>query len=82
MLVSQTLTQLKKEYRRRIEFRISISLKLLFGGFGEYTYDSNPKVTLTNDAQASVNNTNPVLILVKLHSKITSKQECHNALIH
>jgi hypothetical protein len=36
-------------------------------------------VTLTNDAQASVNNTNPVLILVKLHSKITSKQECQRA---
>jgi hypothetical protein len=81
--VSQTLTQLNKKIGElSLEYQLSQTFKTTFRRLGEYTYDSNPKVTLTNDAQASVNNTNPVLILVKLHSKITSKQECHNALIH
>jgi hypothetical protein len=45
------------------------------------TYDSNPKVTLTNDAQASVNNTNPVLILVKLHSKLQASRNATTRLL-
>ena len=62
--VSQTLTELNKKNigaELSLEYQLSQTFKTTFSAaFGEYTYDSNPKVTLTNDAQASVDNTNPV----------------------
>ena len=62
--VSQTLTQLNKKNiggELSLEYQLSQTFKTTFSAaFGEYTYDSNPNATLTNDAQASVNNTNPV----------------------
>jgi hypothetical protein len=79
--VSQTLTQLNKKNiggELSLEYQLSQTFKTTFRRLLVNIPDSNQKVTLTNDAQASVNNTNPVLILVKLHSKIT-KQRCHNA---
>ena len=62
--VSQTLTQLNKKNigaEFSLEYQLSQTFKTTFSAaFGEYTYDSNPKVTLINDAQASVDNTSPV----------------------
>jgi hypothetical protein len=82
--VSQTLTQLNKKNiggELSLEYQLSQTFKTTFRRLLVNIPDSNPKVTLTNDAQASVNNTNPVLILVKLHSKIT-KQQNATTLIH
>ena len=62
--VSQTLTQLNKKNigaELSLEYQLTQTFKTTFSAaFGEYTNDSNPKVTLTNDAQASVDNSNPV----------------------
>ena len=62
--VSQTLTKLNKKNigaELSLEYQLSSTFKTTFAAaFGEYTYSSNPKVTLTNDAKASVENTNPV----------------------
>ncbi len=62
--VSQTLTHVDKKNwgtEWSFEYQIDPTLKTtLAAGFGEYTYSSNPNVTITNDAKASVVNTNPV----------------------
>ncbi|WP_317128641.1 hypothetical protein [Flavobacterium sp. GT3P67] len=62
--VSQTLTQLNKKNMGgefSLEYQLNPTFKTTFSAaFGEYTYDSNPKVTLTNDAEASLENTSPV----------------------
>ncbi len=62
--VSQTLTHLNKKNlgaEFSFEYQINPTLKTtLSAGFGKYTYDSNPNVTITNDANASLENTNPV----------------------
>ena len=62
--VSQTLTKLNKKNigaELSLEYQLSSTFKTTFSGaFGEYTYASNPQVSLTNDAKASVENTNPV----------------------
>ncbi|MFV8441406.1 carboxypeptidase-like regulatory domain-containing protein [Flavobacterium sp. LB2P44] len=62
--VSQTLTQLNKKNigaEFSLEYQLSQTFKTTFSAaFGEYTFDSNPKVTLTNDAEASLENTRPV----------------------
>jgi hypothetical protein len=62
--VSQTLTHLDKKNlgtELSFEYQIDPTLKTtLAAGFGEYLYASNPNVTITNDAKASVENTNPV----------------------
>lgn len=62
--VSQTLTHLNKKNwgtELSFEYQIDPTLKTtLAAGFGDYIYDSNPNVTITNDAKASVENTNPV----------------------
>ena len=62
--VSQTLTKLDKKNigaELSLEYQLSSTFKTTFAAaFGEYIYSSNPKVTLTNDAKASVENTNPV----------------------
>ncbi|KIA87025.1 TonB-dependent receptor [Flavobacterium sp. AED] len=62
--VSQTLTHLNKKNlgtELSLEYQINPTLKTTFSAaFGEYTYDSNPNVMVTNDAEASIENTNPV----------------------
>lgn len=62
--VSQTLTHLdKKNWGTELsfEYQIDPTLKtIVAAAFGEYIYASNPNVTITNDAKASVENTNPV----------------------
>ncbi|MBP4141248.1 carboxypeptidase-like regulatory domain-containing protein [Flavobacterium sp. P4023] len=62
--VSQTLTQLSKKNigaELSLEYQLSATFKTTFSaGFGEYTYASNPNVTLINDAKASLENTNPL----------------------
>lgn len=62
--VSQTLTHLNKKNlgtELSLEYQINPTLKTIFSAaFGKYTYDSNPNVTVTNDAEVSLENTNPV----------------------
>ena len=62
--VSQTLTQLDKKNwgtELSLEYQIDPTLKTVFAaGFGEYTYSSNPNVSITNDAKASAENSLPV----------------------
>ncbi len=62
--VSQTLTHLdKKNWGTELSFEYQIDPTLkttLAAGFGEYLYASNPNVTITNDAKASIENVNPV----------------------
>jgi hypothetical protein len=45
--------------------------------YGKYTYDSDPNLSVNNDALATVENTNPSFDFGKL-KKITSKPECHS----
>ncbi|MFE3848317.1 carboxypeptidase-like regulatory domain-containing protein [Flavobacterium sp. LB3P45] len=62
--VSQTLTHLSKKnlgVELSLEYQVNPTLKTTFSAaYGKYTYDSNPDVTVTNDAEASIENTNPV----------------------
>ena len=62
--VSQTLTHLNKKNlgaELSLEYQLNPTLKTTFSAaFGEYTYNSNPNVMVTNDAEASRENTNPV----------------------
>ena len=62
--VSQTLTKLNKKNigaELSLEYQLTSTIKTtLAAAFGEYTYASNPKVTLINDAKASVENINPM----------------------
>lgn len=62
--VSQTLTHLNKKNwgtEFSLEYQINSTLKTTASmAFGEFTFDSNPNVTIANDAQASVENPNPV----------------------
>ncbi len=61
--VSQTLTRLDKKNwgaEFSLEYQIDPTLKTTFSAaYGQYTYDSNPNVSLNNDAVASVDNTTP-----------------------
>ncbi|MFV7233875.1 carboxypeptidase-like regulatory domain-containing protein [Flavobacterium sp. ZB4R12] len=62
--VSQTLTHLNKKNlgaELSLEYQLNPTLKTTFSAaYGKYTYDSNPNLTVTNDAEASIENTNPV----------------------
>lgn len=62
--VSQTLTHLNKKNlgaELSLEYQLNPTLKTTFSAaFGKYTYDSNPNLIVTNDAEASIENTNPV----------------------
>jgi hypothetical protein len=62
--VSQTLTHLNKKNwgtECSLEYQINSTLKTTAAiAFGEFTIDSNPNVTIVNDAAASLENTNPV----------------------
>ncbi|KUJ63067.1 TonB-dependent receptor [Flavobacteriaceae bacterium CRH] len=58
--VSQTLTHLNKKNigaELSFEYQISSTLKTTFSAaYGNYTYDSNPDVSITNDANAAKEN--------------------------
>ena len=60
--VGQTLTHLNKKNigaELSLEYQINPTLKTTFSSaFGEFTYDSNPNVRVTNDANAAVENAN------------------------
>jgi len=84
--VSQTLTHLDKKNwgtEWSFEYQIDPTLKTtLAAGFGEYTYSSNPNVTITNDAKASVENTNPVFnfgsALLKNYKQAGTPQQAYS----
>jgi len=62
--VSQTLTHLNKKNwgaEFSLEYQLNPTLKTtVSAAFGEYIYDSNPNVMIVNDADATVENPNPV----------------------
>ncbi|REG99048.1 carboxypeptidase-like regulatory domain-containing protein [Flavobacterium aquicola] len=62
--VSQTLTHLdKRNIGAEFSFQYQLSPTLMTNFsmvYGQYTYNSNPNVTITNDAQATEENPNPV----------------------
>lgn len=62
--VAQTLSHLdKKNWGAEFswEYQFTPTFKTtLAAAFGEFIYDSNPNVMITNDAKASLENTNPV----------------------
>ncbi|MBF4470770.1 TonB-dependent receptor [Flavobacterium sp. HJJ] len=62
--VSQTLTHLdKRNLGAEFSFQYQLSPTLMTNfsvAYGQYTYASNPNVTITNDAQATEENPNPV----------------------
>lgn len=61
--VSQTLTHLDRKNRGAelsFEYQISPTLKTTFSAaYGQFTYNSNPNVSINNDAVATVENSNP-----------------------
>jgi hypothetical protein len=61
--VSQTLTHLDKKNMGAefsFEYQWSATIKSSFSAaYGKYTYDSNPNLSINNDAIATVENTNP-----------------------
>ncbi|MEZ7505623.1 carboxypeptidase-like regulatory domain-containing protein [Flavobacterium sp. Arc2] len=61
--VSQTLTQLDRKNiggEFSFEYQLNSTIKGSFSaGYGQFTYDSNPNVSINNDAVASVENTKP-----------------------
>lgn len=61
--VSQTLTHLNKKNigaELSLEYQVSATIKTsLSAAYGQYVYDSNPNVSINNDAVASVENANP-----------------------
>ncbi len=62
--VSQTLTQLDKKNlgaELSFEYQLTPTVKTNFSAaYSQFTYDSNPNVIITNDAQATIENPNPV----------------------
>lgn len=61
--VSQTLTNLNRKNigaELSLEYQLSTTLKTSFSAaYGQFTYDNNPKVSINNDAVATIENTNP-----------------------
>ncbi|MGO4820107.1 MULTISPECIES: carboxypeptidase-like regulatory domain-containing protein [unclassified Flavobacterium] len=61
--VSQTLTHVNKKNlgtELSLEYQLSATLKSSFSAaYGQFIYDSNPNVTINNDALATVNNSKP-----------------------
>ncbi|MDR6844812.1 hypothetical protein [Flavobacterium granuli] len=62
--VSQTLTHLdKKNLGAEFSFQYQLSPTIMTNfsaAYGQFTFDSNPNVTIINDAQATAENPNPV----------------------
>lgn len=63
--VGQTTTDIEKKNigaEFGAEYSITSTLKAtIAASYGEYTFDNNPTVTLTNDALASADNSNPTI---------------------
>ena len=61
--VSQTLTHLDRKNiggEFSFEYQLTSTIKGSFSaGYGQFTYDSNPNVSINNDAMATVENTKP-----------------------
>jgi hypothetical protein len=84
--VSQTLTHLDKKNlgaELSLEYQLNPTLKTTFSAaFGEYTYNSNPNVIVTNDAEASIENTNPVFdfgkVLLKNYKQAGMPQQAYS----
>jgi hypothetical protein len=61
--VSQTLTHLNKKNigaELSLEYQLSATMKTSFAvAYGQYVYDSNPQVSINNDALVSESNNNP-----------------------
>jgi hypothetical protein len=61
--VSQTLTHLNRKNigtEFSFEYQLSATLKTSFSAaYGKFIYDSNPNVSINNDAVATIENTNP-----------------------
>jgi hypothetical protein len=62
--VSQTLTHLDKQNlgaEFSLQYQLTTTIMTKFSAaYGQYTYTSNPNVTITNDAQATIDNSNPI----------------------
>jgi hypothetical protein len=62
--VSETVTDISKKNigaELGFEYQITSTIKLTAAAaYGQYTYDNNPTVLITNDARATLDNTNPV----------------------
>ena len=62
--VNQTLTHLDKQNvgaELSLQYQLTTTIMANFSaGYGQYTYAGNPNVTITNDAQATVENPIPV----------------------
>ncbi len=62
--VAETVTAIEKQnigLELGIEYQLTATVKLVASGaYGEYTYQNNPNVSLSNDNLASPTNTNPV----------------------
>lgn len=61
--VAETVTNIEKQnigLELGMEYQVTSTIKLLLSGsYGEYTYNNNPNVTISNDNLASDTNTNP-----------------------
>lgn len=61
--VAETVTNIEKQnigLEVGMEYQVTSTIKLLLSGaYGEYTYNNNPNVTISNDNLASDTNTNP-----------------------
>ena len=62
--VSETVTDISKKNigaELGFEYQITSTIKLTTAAaYGQYTYDNNPTVLITNDAKATLDNMNPV----------------------
>lgn len=63
--VAETVTNIEKQnigLELGMEYQITSTIKLsLTGAYGEYTYNNNPNISLSNDNLASDTNTSPVI---------------------
>ncbi|PJJ10419.1 carboxypeptidase-like protein [Flavobacterium sp. 1] len=62
--VSQTLTHLDKQNlgaELSLQYQLTTTIMTNFSAaYGQYTYNSNPNIIITNDAQTTIENQNPV----------------------
>lgn len=63
--VAETLTHVDKKHiggELGLEYQITSTIKVLASAaYGQYTYDSNPTVTLNRDALSTIENPNPIV---------------------
>jgi hypothetical protein len=71
----------RKNVEFSFEYQITSTIKGSFSaGYGQFTYDSNPNVSINNDAVATVENTNPSFDFGTALLKNTNKLACHSRL--